>query len=79
MKYDSSLIIKMANDETANNMQQKITKRQNARHNPKKVVVVKKNNGKLEVIQLKSLTRFAPQMPEAAPQQFNNKTLVSFA
>jgi hypothetical protein len=32
-------------------MQQKITKRQNARHNPKKVVVVKKNNGKLEVIQ----------------------------
>jgi mannitol-specific phosphotransferase system IIBC component len=51
-KYDSRLIIQMSNDETANSMQQKITKRQNERHDPEKVVVVKVNeNNELDFVQ----------------------------
>jgi hypothetical protein len=42
----------MSNDETANSMQQKITKRQNERHDPEKVVVVKVNeNNELDFVQ----------------------------
>jgi hypothetical protein len=41
----------MSNDETANSMQQKITKRQNERRNPEKVVVVKVNeNNELDFV-----------------------------
>jgi hypothetical protein len=50
-KYDSSLIIQMANDQTANDIQKKITTKQIQQHATEKVVVIKKNNGKLEVIQ----------------------------
>ncbi|WP_257608042.1 C80 family cysteine peptidase, partial [bacterium endosymbiont of Bathymodiolus sp. 5 South] len=51
IKHNSSLIIQIANDQTANDMQKKITAKQNKQYTTDKVVVVKKNNGKLEITQ----------------------------
>jgi hypothetical protein len=40
----SSLIIQIANDQTANDKQKKLTAKQNKQRSTHKVVVVKKNN-----------------------------------
>jgi hypothetical protein len=73
------VIYKVGTDNIITEATNRLSARLKSKYGEDSVVLVTKNKDSLFNAFLKSLTRFAPQVLEAAPQQFNSKTLASFA